>query len=252
MPFGISSAPEVFHKTMQQLFDGIQGVGVFIDDVVVWGCTKQEHDERLRKVLNKARDSGLKLNKKKWQFGVSNITYLGEKLSEAGVQPDPEKISAIADMPAPDDKKNLQRALGLVNYLGKFIPNLSANTVKLRRLLEADTEWQWNSEHVCEWEWIKDALTKEPVLKFYDEKRQLKISTDASKAGLGAVLLQKHDTEWLPIAFASRTMTSAEINYAQIEKETLGAVYGCEKFHEFVYARSAILETDHKPLIAIS
>lgn len=123
LPFGISSAPEVFHKTMQQLFDGIEGVGVFIDDVVVWGCTKQEHDERLRKVLNKASESGLKLNKKKCQFRVSNKTYLGEKLSEAGVQPDPEKMRAIAEMPAPEDKKDLQRALGLVNYLGKFIPN---------------------------------------------------------------------------------------------------------------------------------
>lgn len=77
---------------MQQLFEGIEGVGVFIDGVVIRGCSKQEHEERLRKVLNKARESGLKLNKKKCQFGVSNITYLGEKLSEAGVQPDPEEI----------------------------------------------------------------------------------------------------------------------------------------------------------------
>lgn len=97
-----------------------------------------------------------------------------------------------------------------------------------------------------------DALTKEPVLKFYDEDRPLKVSTDASKASLGVVLLQKHATEWLPIAYASGTMTSAERNYAQIEKETLGAVYGCEKFHEYVYGRSVILETDQKLLIAIS
>lgn len=113
-------------------------------------------------------------------------------------------------------------------------------------------EWQWNTEHVCEWEWLKEALTKEPVLKFYDEDRPLKVSQDASKAGLGAVLLQKHATEWVPIVYASRTMTSAERNYAQIERETLGAVYVCEKFHEYVYGRSVILESDHKPLIAIS
>lgn len=252
LPFGISSAPEVFHRTVQQLFDGIEGVGVFIDDVVVWGKTKTEHDERLARVLKRAQKSGLKLNKSKCQFGVQEITYLGEKLSGAGVQPDPEKVRAIAELPVPQDKNDLQRALGLVNYLGKFIPNLSANTRALRSLLETNTMWQWMAEHAKEWAWLRSSLTQEPVLKFYDQDKPLKVSTDASKAGLGAVLLQKHDTEWYPVAYASRTMTSAERNYAQIEKETLGAVFGCEKFHEYVYGRSVILETDHKPLIAIS
>lgn len=252
LPFGISSAPEVFHKTVQQLFDGIEGVGVFIDDVVVWGRSKEEHDERLRRVLDQAQRSGLKLNKNKCQFGVREITYLGERLSEEGIQPDKEKIRAIDEMPEPRDKKDLQRALGLINYLGKFVPNLSANTKSLRSLLETDTVWQWNDEQAKEWSWLKSSLTKEPVLKFYDQEKPLKVSTDASQAGLGAVLLQRHDMEWYPVAYASRTMTPAERNYAQIEKETLGAVFGCERFHEYVYGRSVILETDNKPLIAIS
>jgi len=136
----------------------------------------------------------------------------------------------------------LQRALGLINYLGKFVPNLSANTRSLRSLLESKTEWQWKREHEEEQLWLKSSLTKEPVLKFYDQDKPLKVSTDASKSGLGAVLLQQHDTEWYPVAYASRTMTSAERNYAQIEKETLGAVFGCERFHEYVYGRPVILE----------
>ncbi len=177
LPFGISSAPEVFHRTVQQLFDGIEGVGVFIDDVVVWGETKEEHDEVVQK-------SGLKLNKNKCQFGVREITHLGEKLSEAGVQPDPEKVRAIAEMPVPQDKNDLQRALGLVNYLGKFVPNLSAKTKVLRSLLENNTTWQWMPEHAKEWEWLKNSLIREPVLKFYDQDKPLKVSTDASKAGL--------------------------------------------------------------------
>lgn len=93
----------------------------------------------MHRVLNRAQKSGLKLNKNKCQFGVRDITYLGERLSEEGVQPDPEKIRAIEEMPVPEDKKDLQRALGLVNYLGKFVPNLSANTRALRSLLETDT-----------------------------------------------------------------------------------------------------------------
>lgn len=100
--------------------------------------------------------------------------------------------------------------------------------------------------------WLKGSLSREPVLKFYDQDKPLKVSTDASKAGLGAVLLQQHDAEWYPVAYASRTMTSVERNYAQIDKETLGAVFGCERFHEYVYGRPVILETDYKPLIAIS
>lgn len=100
--------------------------------------------------------------------------------------------------------------------------------------------------------WLKGSLTREPVLKFYDQDKPLKVSTDASKAGLGAILLQQHDTEWYPVAYASRTMTSVERNYAQIEKETLCGVFGCERFHKYVYGRLVILETDHKPLIAIS
>lgn len=108
------------------------------------------------------------------------------------------------------------------------------------------------AERAREWEWLKSSLTEEAILKFYDQNKPLKMSTDASKAGLGAVLLQKHDTECYSVAYASYTMISAERNYTQIEKETLGAVFGCEKFYEYVYGRSVILETDHKPLMAIS
>ncbi|KAK7939091.1 hypothetical protein WMY93_002417 [Mugilogobius chulae] len=252
MPFGIASAPEVFHRTVQQIFDGMEGVGVFLDDVVIWGTTQAEHDERLAKVMLKAKQSGLKLNRQKCQFGVSEITYLGDKLSAAGIQPDPEKVRAITDMPIPENKTDLQRALGLVNYVGRFIPNLSANTKALRSLLENSTEWHWNHEHNCEWETLKSSLVREPVLKFYDPALSTKVSTDASKDGLGAVLLQQYEDAWFPVAYASRTMTAAERNYAQIEKETLGAVFGCEKFHEYIYGREVVLETDHKPLIAIS
>lgn len=122
------------------MFDGMDGVGVFLDDVVIWGATRAEHDERLRKVMARARKTGLKLNKQKCQFGVRCITYLGDRLSAAGIQPDPEKIRAIKEMPQPKEKTELQHALGLVNYVGRFIPNLSANTKALRNLLESGTE----------------------------------------------------------------------------------------------------------------
>ncbi len=135
-------------------------------------------------------------------------------------------------MPAPKDKTELQRALGVVNYICKFIPNLSANTKAMRSLLEKKIEWQWEHHHAQEWEKLKNSLIMESVLKFYDPEKSVKVATDASKDGV--VLLQKHGTEWFPIAYVSHTMTAAEINYAQIEKETLGLVFGCEQFHEYV------------------
>ena len=155
----------------------------------------------------------------------------------------------MEEMPQPTNKTELQRALGLVNYMGRFIPNLSANTKALRSLLEGKTEWQWS--HVHEQKCLKSSLVKEPALKLYDPSKPVKMSTDASKNGLGAVLLQQHDCDWFPVAYASRTMSSTETNYAQIEKETLGAVFGCERFHQYICGRLTVLETDHKPRLAI-
>ncbi len=253
MPFGISSAPEVFHRTIEQLFEGMDGVKSIHDDIIVWGTTEKEHDERLHKTLSKAQEVGLKLNVNKCRFRVQELTFLGDKITPEGVQPDPAKVNAIRDMPQPTCKAELQRYFGMVNFLGKFVPNLSAKTVALRRLLEDASDWQWQPEHEAEWKQLSEFLTTEPVLKFHDPLRKTKVSSDASKDGLGAVLLQDHDGNWKPVAYASRAMTQAEKRYAQIEKETLGMVFACEKFHEYIYGvPNVIAETDHKPLIAIS
>ena len=151
LPFGIASASEVFHRTVQQIFEGLPGVRSIHDDIIVWGKDRREHDERLRIVLDKARKANLKLGRGKCQFAVPSLTYMGEQLSPEGVQPDPEKVAAVVDMPTPTCKADLQRALGMVNYMGKFIPNLSSKTTSLRSLLEARTDWQWSHEHNSEW-----------------------------------------------------------------------------------------------------
>ena len=253
LPFGICSATEVFHKRVEQeITDSIEGCKGQHDDIIVWGSTVQEHDERLQKVLERAKIAGLTFNPKKCVFRVQKLVFLGETLTPEGVQPDPNKVKAIFEMPDPTCKEDIQRMLGVANFVGKFIPNLSASTLALRSLLRNDTEWNWDDQHKREWENLKTVLTKEPVLKYFDSSKPTKISTDASKCGIGATLLQKHDDSWLPVAYASRAMTPAETRYAQIEKEMLGIAYGCNKFHEYVYGMSFIAETDHKPLIAIS
>lgn len=252
LPFGIKSAPEIFHRAMEAIIEGLDGTRVYIDDLVVWGNTKQQHDERLKKLLQRVTKSGLKLKREKCLFGVTEMTFLGDKLTSKGVLPDKAKVQAILEMPAPTDKKGVLRAMGMINFLGKFIPNLSSKTKCLRELLHHNSAFEWTTKHEQEWKELKRTVTTEPVLTYFDPTKPTKISTDASKDGLGAVLLQKNEEKWQPVAYASRSMTETEKRYAQIEKETLGLVFGCGKFHTYVYGLPTFTaETDHKPLISI-
>ena len=251
LPFGICSAPEVFHKIIHNMFAHVPGVNTMMDDIVVWGSTQEEHDDRLRKVLDIAQRSNLKLNQEKCEFNVNHMTFIGDLISQEGVKPDPKKVAAISNMARPTNKSDVQRFLGMINYQGKFIPNLSTRSAPLRILLDKKTEWMWEDEQEKAWLELKDALISQPVLQFYDCTKPTKISADASKNGLGAVLLQQQDETWHPVAYASRAMLDAETRYAQIEKELLAMTYACERFHQFIYGRVIEVETDHKPLVPL-
>jgi len=251
LPYGITSASEVFHKSLTQMFDDLQGVKVYVDDLIVWGVTKDEHDSRLKKVLDRARQSNLVLNAEKCEYRVKEIKYLGEIISDKGVHTDPDKVEAVKNMRTPQVKTDLQRFFGTLNYLRKFIPNLASESTSLRSLLENRTVWSWNHEHQLEWDRLKQLLIEAPVLKHFDLSKATKVATDASNSGLGAALFQLHNKHWYPVAYASRALTEVETRYAPIEKETLGLVFGCQKFEDYIYGKEIILETDHKPLLAI-
>ncbi|KAK3749625.1 hypothetical protein QZH41_012963, partial [Actinostola sp. cb2023] len=250
MPFGIHSAQEVFHKGLHELFQDLSGVETDIDDIIlVWGSTREEHDERLEKTLQRARESNLKLNPDKCKIRRTKVLYIGHVFTSDGVKPDVSKLEAITSMPTPEDKHGIQRLLEMVNYVAKFLPNISEVTSPLRELLKKDVAWHWTERHEQSFNDIKKLLTETStgVLKYYDPKQPVGLQVDACKSGLVAVLMQGGS----PIAYASRSLTETECKYAQIEKESLAVVFGCERFHQYIYAKEVRVETDHRPLVSI-
>lgn len=198
LPFGLTSAPEVFHKTIQQIFE--TGTKVYTDDILITGSTIEEHDARLAQALEAARSNGLKLNEKKCEFKKTEITYLGELLTVEGVQIFKSRVTAIKNMPPPTEKEGVQRFLGMTNYVGKFVPNLTVHTAQMRSLLCKTTEWYWNANHQKEFDKLKQLISEAPVLRYYDEKRKTKMSAETSKSGIVAVLLQEYGKRWRPVA----------------------------------------------------
>ncbi|KAL9986304.1 hypothetical protein ACROYT_G000436, partial [Oculina patagonica] len=247
MPFGINSAPEIFQKRMTQAFEDLSGVKTIADDILIWGRNEVEHNHRLEQVLERSRKVGLKLNRSKMKILTAEVPYIGHVLTSNGLKPDPSKVRAVEEMPSPADKPALLRFLGMVNYMGKFIPNLADLTQPLRELLHKEVEWHWSERQEKAFRAIKEKLTSDATLQYYDVETPLTVSVDASSYGLGACLLQ----EGRPVCYASRSLNSAEKNYAQIEKELLAIVYGCTKFHQYVYGKKVKVQTDHKPLEAL-
>ncbi|CAB4041101.1 Hypothetical predicted protein [Paramuricea clavata] len=157
-----------------------------------------------------------------------------------GLKPNPDRVQAIIDMPVPQDRKSLQRFLGMVNYLNKFISNLADISRPLRELMEYSVAWHWMEKQQEAYDILILLIVQAPVLKYFDLDSDISISVDAFSKGLGACLLQGNQ----PVAYASRALNRAERNYAQIEKEMLAIVFGATRFHQYIYGNTV---TDHKP-----
>lgn len=244
VPFGICSAPEMFMEKMVRVFGDIENVEIYFDDLFINGKDQQEHDKALRIVLKRARDNNIKFNKEKVQYCQNEVKFMGQIIREGEVSPDSKYIEAIRDIPQPKNKSEVMRLLGMFKFLARFIPNLTHKTAHLRDLTRLDSEWQWTENHQQELHELKSIIIQTPVLKIFDPAIPLVIQTDASKDGLGCVLMQ----DGQPIAYASRSLTVSEKKWAQIEKELLAIVFSCEKFHHFIYGRNVTIQSDHKPL----
>lgn len=188
--FGISCAPEIFQKLLEQILSGLEGVMNFIDDIIVHAPTKEIHDLRLRKLLDQLREYRVTLNKEKCQFGVTEIEFYGHHLSSGGIKPMHNKVEAVQNFREPTTAEETRSFLGLVNYVAKFIPNLATFSEPLRQLTKKDSVFAWGPEQQQAFDHLNRALTSDLLLGYYDVNCETQVVADASPVGLEAVLIQ--------------------------------------------------------------
>ncbi|XP_015262798.1 PREDICTED: uncharacterized protein K02A2.6-like, partial [Gekko japonicus] len=216
LQFGVNVAPGIFQGLMERLLRGVPGTVPYFDDVLIAGGSEQELLDRVKEVLRRFQNAGLRVKRSKCTLGVESVDFLGFRIDAEGVHPTDEKVSAIQNAPRPEAK------------------------------------WKWGQAEEKAFVGVKELLTSNAVLTHYDEHKLLVLAADASPFGVGAVLSHlMPDGSEAPIAFYSRSLSAAERNYAQIDKEGLALVAAVKKFHDFIFGRRFLLVTDHKPLLGI-
>ena len=255
LPFGVKTAPAIFQSYMDRLLTGIPSCACIVDDICVTGSTPGEHFRNLEKVLHRLEEAGMKLNTEKCQFYLPNVKYLGRIISRDGQKMDSSAVDAIINMPAPTSRNELQSFLGYLSYVRRHVPALSHVTPVLSALLKKNIKFVWNEEHETAFQQCKKLAGNMATLTHFDEKKELVLTTDASPVGIGACLSHKFvegkRTYLKPIAYASRSLTTAERGYAQIEREGLGVIWAVKYFRQFLYCRHFTLQTDCNALTKI-
>ena len=252
LPFGVASASAIFQSKIEQVLQGIPMVVCRVDDILISGKHDQDHLKNLNEVLARLKQAGLRLKMEKCKFMKPSVEYLGYRVDMHGLHAIEKKVEAIKNAPAPENQQQLRSFLGMVNYYAKFVSNYSTVVHPLNELLRHNVKWKWTpkeNDAFCE---LKKKLGAAPILTHFRADLPLKLDTDASNYGIGAVIshIMPNGSE-RPIAFASRTLSKSERNYAQIEKEALSIIFGVKKFHEYLYGRKFLLVTDHKPLLSL-
>ena len=216
---------------MDMIIENCPGTLGIADDIAVFGKTEEEHDSNLHHLMKRAQAGGLIFNKEKCKIKQKYIHFFGLIFNEEGAQPDPERIKAIQNIKPPTNKTQLQEFLGIATYMSPFVPNLSTLTAPLRDLIKKDTDFTWTPSHEKKFNDIKDLICRDSKLTYFDPAKDIVIQVDASGRGLGAVLTHSGK----PVAYASKSLTECEQRYANIEREMLAVVFGCTRFHTYIY-----------------
>ena len=259
LPFGVSSAPEEFQMRLNTALEGLDNIAIQADDLLVYGIgetdeeAERDHDLALLALAERGIQKDIRFNLPKLKFKIPKAMYNGEIFTKHGMEPDPEKVKAIVEMPTPTDKAGLLRYIGMLTYLSPYCQNLSSVLKPLRTLLQDDQEYLWSSVQNEAFAATKELISKAPVLSYYNMHKPVVLQVDASSHGLGGALLQPDDQNKLrPVAYTSCSLTKTEMNYAQIEKECLAICEAFQKWDFWLYGRSDIIvHTDHQPLVTI-
>lgn len=254
LPFGLSVSQDLFQQAMDSILEHCEGVIGKADDLTVFGKTKAEHDKNLHNLLKTAERYGLVFNSKKCQIALEKVSFFGHEYGIDGIHPSPEKVRDLKASPTPTSKDDLQRFLGFIQFLSPFIPNLSDKAAPLRDLLKHDTPWCWQEDHQEIFDGLKNIVSDDCLLQYYDVSKNVQLHCDASSRGAGACLMQPRNgatAAYAPVAYASKALTETEQRYSNLERELLAVVYGVERFSMYLLGRPFKVITDHRPLEAI-
>lgn len=251
LPFGLNISPNSFQRMMTIALSGLppEIAFLYIDDIIVIGCSVNHHISNLREVFHRLRQYNLKLNPTKCNFFKADVTYLGHHISANGIQPDKSKDEVIKNYPIPKDADETRRFVAFCNYYRRFIPNFAHITSPLNKLLRKNVPFEWTENCQIAFDLLKRFLISPRILKFPDFKKEFILTTDASKLACGAVLAQLHDEVELPISFASKAFNKGESNKSTIEQELTAIHWAVTHFRPYLYGRKFTIKTDHRPLI---
>ena len=258
LPFGLTNAPATFQTVMNRLFDqahfdahGTAHAGemlsdyvlVFVDDILIFSKSAEDHQRHLRTVFELLRKEKLQIKPSKCVWGQTELPYLGFIVGREGIKPDPKKVEAVTTWPTPTSVKDIQQFLGLTNFFRKFILGYANLAAPLTELTKKKVTWKWSSECEESFQDLKAKLTAAPVLAIPDPAAPFELITDSCGYGIGAVLMQNHR----PVAFYSRKMTDPEKNYVNHEQELLAAIVALKVFRCYLLGNHFTLVTDNKP-----
>jgi hypothetical protein len=251
MPFGLTNAPATFQRTMDKVLGelNLKCALVYIDDIIVFSRSFEEHLKHLRMVFTKISQANLKMNFDKCEFIKRQVSFLGHLVGKNGIKPDPSNVEKVQNYPTPESIKDVRGFLGLAGYYRKFIPNFAEVAEPLHKLLRKGVKFQWNTEAQTCFELLKTYLISEPILirPNFDEKFIL--HTDASDFGIGAVLSQiGRDGREHAIAYLSCSLSKPEHAYSTTEREALAIVWAVKKLQKYLWGPEFEIVTDHQAL----
>lgn len=255
MPFGLKNAPATFQRVMDNIFKEYlyKFCFVYMDDIVIFSKSLQEHITHIEQIFSKLREFNLKVQLDKSEFLRKEVAYLGHVITPEGIKPNPDKIETIKKYPLPKTQKEIKAFLGLIGYYRRFIKDFARITQPFTKCLKKNSKIDiTNTEYLESFNLCKQILINAPILQYPDFQKTFILTTDASNVAIGGILSQGRIGQDKPIAYYSRTLNSAERNYSTVERELLAMVEATKHFRPYLYGRKFICITDHKPLAWLS